>query len=155
MAFFDDLERKFSQASSDVMKKTKDLTDIARLNSAVSSSEKNISGYYGELGKIYYEQHGANPEGAYQELCDSIAREQETIVQLKEQIRVLKGLIICENCGKELPSDAMFCNFCGTKVEQKVVQAPEVPAGSFECPACGASLEAGTMFCYACGQKIE
>lgn len=47
------------------------------------------------------------------------------------------------NCGRKLPSVAVFCPKCGTKVE-----APT-------CPACGTEVEADADFCLLCGTRLN
>lgn len=49
----------------------------------------------------------------------------------------------CMNCGRKLPSVAVFCPKCGTKVE--------VPT----CPACGTEVEADADFCLHCGTRLN
>ncbi len=52
-------------------------------------------------------------------------------------------MIRCNNCGQELPDEAMFCFKCGTKVEKKLV-----------CTFCGKELPEGAGFCMYCGKAI-
>ena len=40
MAFFDDLGKKISQAGQNAVQKTKEMTDIARINGMISDEEK-------------------------------------------------------------------------------------------------------------------
>lgn len=56
----------------------------------------------------------------------------------------MKPKVFCRNCGKQLSSDSIFCDKCGTKVEQKKI-----------CINCGNELAADSMFCNKCGTKAD
>ncbi len=54
--------------------------------------------------------------------------------------------IICSKCGKTLPSGAMFCLYCGEKVEG-------IKPGEIKCPSCGNMTPKG-KFCMKCGKQL-
>jgi len=66
----------------------------------------------------------------------------------------------CHNCNAELPTEARFCNSCGTS-QDAVEQQLEKPASTKEstpdmtemipCLECGAALPVKARFCSACG----
>ncbi|MBR6223581.1 MAG: YARHG domain-containing protein [Lachnospiraceae bacterium] len=56
--------------------------------------------------------------------------------------------MICPNCNNENDEDALFCVYCGMKIEYPA--APEVTY----CVYCGEPLEPGALFCSSCGQKV-
>lgn len=74
----------------------------------------------------------------------------------------------CPNCGKLLPDDSDFCQFCGSKLvkrpfpEQDVNTEglldgdPGAPAKSanLKCPKCGLPLPADSEFCQYCGSEL-
>ena len=51
MAFFDKISETLSKGSKTLIDKTKDLTDIAKLNSQISAEENKIRDAYEALGK--------------------------------------------------------------------------------------------------------
>lgn len=53
---------------------------------------------------------------------------------------------ICPHCGKRLPKDSEFCQFCGKKLEIIVYQV---------CPHCGKHLPSDSEFCQYCGNAIS
>ena len=65
MAFFDDLSKKITDASTKTIQKGKDLTDVARLNSQISAEENRINTLYGMIGKQYMELHRKDAEDAF------------------------------------------------------------------------------------------
>ena len=56
----------------------------------------------------------------------------------------MKPKLFCRNCGKQLSPDSLFCDKCGTKVEQKKI-----------CSNCGNELAPDSLFCNKCGTKAE
>jgi len=46
----------------------------------------------------------------------------------------------CLNCGKLIPTDAVFCNYCGDRVNKKAT-----------CVNCKTELVPGSLFCHVCG----
>ncbi len=45
-----------------------------------------------EIGRRYYEQHGSEPEEAYEEQCRAVRNAQTGIADLEEKIKELKGI---------------------------------------------------------------
>lgn len=52
---------------------------------------------------------------------------------------------ICEECGREVPSEANFCPYCASKIK------PEVNT----CENCGANNISDADYCYNCGKKLN
>jgi len=82
------------------------------------------------------------------------------------------GMKKCPNCGKMVPSDALFCPYCGHKFEEEkktkkcVKCGREIPEDAMFCPYCGApqvlhcpncgkEIPADVAFCPYCGYKIK
>lgn len=49
----------------------------------------------------------------------------------------------CIHCGKAIPSDSVFCAYCGKQQDENV------------CPNCGAEMPDGAAFCPKCGSKRQ
>jgi len=54
----------------------------------------------------------------------------------------------CPSCGKTIPSDAVFCPACGSRL------TGEKAVGK-KCPSCGAAMEVDAIFCASCGNRFE
>jgi RNA polymerase subunit RPABC4/transcription elongation factor Spt4 len=50
----------------------------------------------------------------------------------------------CPQCGRQVPSDAAFCPYCGYRLQ---------PAAK-KCPNCGKDVPADAAFCPFCGAKL-
>ena len=82
MAFFDEVGKKLTQASQDAIQKTKDMADITKYNSAISSEEKVLNDIYMQLGKVFYENH-ENQEAVYVSYFDAISSSINKIEEMK------------------------------------------------------------------------
>ena len=87
MALFD----KLTKATQDVVRGTKDFTDITRQNSLISDENKQITNLYHQIGKLFYEMHEVDPETPIGKLCLAINAANERIEKCNETIRQIKG----------------------------------------------------------------
>ncbi len=113
MAFFDELGKKISKAGQSAVQKGKELADIAKINSAVSDEERKIDDSYREIGKLYFSMHGEDPDVDFAAMISAIRESERKIVEYKQQIKDIKGVVCCEKCGAEVSSNAAFCSACG------------------------------------------
>ncbi len=127
MAFFDDLSKKLSQTSADVMKKTKDFADTTKLNGMISDEERNIQEAYRQMGKIYFDMYKDAPATEMAEFVAQVIAAQEKIVQYQEEIAQIKGVVKCPSCGTDVALESAFCANCGTKMPVKEEPAEEAP----------------------------
>lgn len=102
-----------------VGEKTRQGSDIVKANIKIASEERTLTDIYTEMGKLYYEKHKDDPCcETMTELCAKAGEKLESIEELKKQVRTLKGVNICANCGAEVALDNDFCGKCGAKVEK-------------------------------------
>lgn len=154
MAFFEQLGKKLSDAGQGVAQQTKNLADVTRLNSAISDKEKAVSQLYLALGQAYYEGHRNDPSADERETIASINALFAEIAGCREEIKQIKGVVKCPNCGGDVPLSSAFCPSCGTKIVREDEAAPSAPDKRV-CPACGAQVPAGNIFCTSCGTKLD
>lgn len=103
MAFFDELGKKITQTSQGVVQKTKDTAETIRLNGMISDEEKRIANFYSEIGRIYFELHADSYEPTFEQMILGIKEAQVKIENYSEQVKRLKGIVRCPNCGGEVP----------------------------------------------------
>lgn len=153
MAFFD----KLGEKSKDVAQKAKDMKIVMGLNSQIANQKDIIKKTYSELGEAYFKDNIGNEESPYAELLNRISDAEEAIEKLNEQIKDIKGIQTCPNCGADLEDSDLFCKKCGTKLEPKPKVEEDNAEGTVNafCSNCGAKLKDGVSFCGACGTKIE
>lgn len=129
-AFLDDLGKKISQAGQSAVQKTKEMADVAKLNSAIADEERRIDSNYLEIGKLYVARYGEAPEAGFDSMIAAINESQEKIKGYQQQIKDIKGVVTCEKCGAEVSGEAAFCSSCGAPlpVAKPVEEPVETPA---------------------------
>ena len=59
----------------------------------------------------------------------------------------------CRGCGHKIPSDSVFCEYCGKKL---AIESDSVEGGVVKaCPVCGASNAVGLKRCGRCGNALS
>lgn len=92
MEFFDKLGDKIATKSKVVAEKAKDVTEVMGLKSKISSQEDIIRRNYIEIGKLFYETFGENPEEPFAQYCVDIKAAKNEIEDLEQKIKNIKEL---------------------------------------------------------------
>lgn len=130
MSFFDDLGKKLSQAGQTAAQKTKEIAETAKLNSQISDEEKKINELYLQIGKLYVSLHDENHEADFDELIKSIHESEDKVKEYRQQVKEIKGIVVCEKCGAEVSNGAAFCSACGAPMPVvSPVETETAPAG--------------------------
>ena len=154
MPLFDNIGKKITVATQNVVRGTKEFTDTARLNSLIADEQQKITALYSQIGKLYYESAPSETDTAIGKLCHSITSANERIDKYNEEIRQIKGVMRCPACGADIAISSIFCGACGTRVEVQADKPEAAPAAGRFCTGCGAEIPEGVVFCTSCGQKI-
>lgn len=91
-SFVTKIGETISVKGKEVTDKARDLAEIANLKSQINTCEEVVKKNYMEIGKRYYELHGAEPEEDYDEQCRAIANARNGIAELEEKIKEIKGI---------------------------------------------------------------
>lgn len=153
MAFFEQLGKKLSDAGQGVAQSSRNAVDIAKLNSAVSDKKKQIAQAYSAIGEKYYELHKDSAEEELSALVSNVNQLFAEIHDCENQIKTIRGVAKCANCGADIPTGAAFCSVCGAPAPEP--ERPAAPEGTRECPNCHKFVPVGNKFCTGCGAKME
>jgi len=126
MDFFSKLGNTISSASKDGLGKAKELRDTAKLSVDIKEREGAIQKMYRELGKAYYHDHKTDAEAEYADRMEAIKAAFEEIGELKAMKDEVRGVRRCPECGQPLNAKAKFCENCGAKCEEEVVECEVV-----------------------------
>jgi rRNA maturation endonuclease Nob1 len=143
---FSELGESITNKSKTVVQKAKDATGIVGLNGRISELDSRCSELFEQLGRAYFEAKGGPATEEMANLVADISAAQEEQATIREQIKSIRGVVCCENCGKELPIGTGFCPECGAKVPEPVVKT---------CPGCGKIVSDDAAFCTSCGTKLN
>ncbi len=91
MAFFNELGKKIGNVAETATDKAKEIAEVTKLNSTISSEEKQIKQYYREIGQFIFERDKENPDSPVSELCQKILASQQNIEDLKQKISEIKN----------------------------------------------------------------
>lgn len=121
---FNKIGKTISDTGKVVGEKTKQVTDLAKLNFKIGTLEQSLINSYIELGKEYYEENKENPSEGTAETVAEITVALSTVAELKAQINAIRGVIECQACGAECPLEDDFCGKCGAKLVKPVIPDP-------------------------------
>ncbi len=162
MGFFDSIGKKVADAGQ----RTKEMTDVARLDMQVKREEGRLNQLYTRIGKQYVELHPEDHEEAFADMFREYREITQAIQDYNQQIEQIKGgwnapapveepvdpnARKCPNCGAVVSETSSFCRFCGSPIPQKE-EAPAEDEGKF-CINCGEKLASDAVFCVKCGAK--
>ena len=151
MAFLDELSKKINGVTASAAQKTKEMSEISRLNSAMNEEEAKINNAYFQIGRLYCANHSEDYEEGFEIFINVVKESENKIKDIKAQIREIKGIVTCTKCGQDIPSNVAFCSFCGTPAPKaKAVTDPN----SVICPGCRATVAGGMRFCTNCGYQL-
>ena len=150
MAIFEEIGKKITQTTQSAVKSTKDMADIARLNTLISDEQKLLNSFYMQIGKKYYEMHNDSPAEEYSELCVSITDCLQRTADLRDNVQQIKGIKKCPGCGAEIPIASTFCGICG--FDTRTMQESDGQAKL--CTNCNVALADDAAFCTGCGQRV-
>ncbi len=153
MAFLDDLSRRLTMMGQEAATQTKMFAESTRINSKITDEEKQINNYFVQLGKQYFELNKDNPDANGADIINNIKDAQARIGFLKDDLKKVKGMKSCSQCGGDVPLHATFCNFCGAKVPAAEPAAENTVSN--RCPQCGAPVDGNSAFCVSCGCNLQ
>ncbi len=117
MAFLGKIRETVTDTSKMVAQKAKDMAEVTKLSGQISSEESKIKEAYLAIGKRYFEENMGEVSDAYINDFTIINEAKARISELQEQIKTIKGVFSCPNCGAEVTTESVFCSSCGAKIE--------------------------------------
>ncbi|WP_308698559.1 zinc ribbon domain-containing protein [uncultured Thomasclavelia sp.] len=120
MALLENLSKKLGKTGQDALQKTKDLAETAKLYSQISDLENKINNCFIALGKEYFNKYKDNDTSEFIILLNEIKQYYININNCNEDIRKIKGEIICPKCNKTIKKESTFCSNCGEQIINQV-----------------------------------
>ena len=87
---FENLKDRATEMAQAGVAQSKRLAEIAKLKTANMAEEDAIKKAYIEIGKLYYAEQGASPDGAFAAACERITASKALIETNNERIAELK-----------------------------------------------------------------
>ena len=155
MAFFNKVKDTVSQASQSTVKKAKELSDSARLNSEITEAENQINTLYLEIGYKIYAAHSADPLPEVADLIERVNALHDKIDDARAQIQVINASGRCPNCGAKVKPGMAFCSSCGARLAEEPPQPQPQADKPMFCSNCGAPIPPDAAFCTSCGTPVN
>ena len=152
MGFFDDLGKKVTDAGQKTVQKTKEMSEVARVNSLISQNENRINNIYYQIGKLYVNIHEFDYEEEFGGMISQVIELEQQISEFRKQIQEIKGIQFCEKCGAEVARGVAYCSSCGAVMPRTEKQ--EYYEDCVKCVRCGSWVKKGMRFCTSCGQSM-
>ena len=114
--FFDGVGKKAENIAKSTMDKSKELIEVAKLNSTLARENEKLKSAYTELGVIFYETI-KDSENSYKEICDTIETCLKNIAETEVKINAAKGYNTCPDCRQPVDKANKFCANCGKKLQ--------------------------------------
>ena len=119
---FDTLKDRATDLAQAGVAQSKRLAEIAKLKTANMAEEDTIKKAYLEIGKLYYAEQGAAPDGAFAAACERITASKAVIETNNERIAELK------QPGDPEPETQVEVEVEAGAVEVEAAPAPETPS---------------------------
>ena len=135
--FFGDLGKNISRYTQKAMERTGNLVETAKINSQISSEEKEIAKLYSKIGEAVYRkcvEGSLVPDASLEETIDEIRQHKEQAREYKKNLARVRGMKICPSCQELIPKDVAFCPHCGaaTPLDDETVEEEDNDANTVD-----------------------
>ena len=83
MAFFDDLSKKAKDVASVATGKAKDAAELAKINMAIASEQREMDKNYRTIGEWYVTEYSGEIPEAVKDLVDAVKASKEKVAELE------------------------------------------------------------------------
>lgn len=92
MDFINKVEKTVTAKGQMLMDKAKEAAEIASLKGQISTCEEIIKKNYAEIGRLYYENFGEEPQELFAKQCRAIQNAKKGAEELEQKIKDIKGI---------------------------------------------------------------
>ena len=160
-----DIKDTFMKITRGVTKTSGELLKSTKLSLSLASEEDKLKMIYMEIGKKVHEiyQYGGSLGKFFDEKYEDIQKTETIILDIKNQMNMIKGVKTCSKCGANTERNAGFCPKCGLALDSSPSEAPPLPKppktevpekNSVTCRNCQSENEPGSKFCLTCGRMM-
>jgi len=112
---FTNLKKSFKDVTDKTVKKTNELTAIAKLTMSIKTEEAKLSDCYKAIGRLFYSAERDNVDNT-EEIATYIMQADKikaAVAEYQKELAVLRNVVVCEGCNNEISNEAIFCPICG------------------------------------------
>lgn len=115
----DNICRYVSERTDDLAQKISEEIAVQKIQSQIREDDREMSGIYQKIGELVYEEMKA--ESAIDEkiepLIAAVGIKKSSIQEHKKRIAKIKNMDTCMYCGEFVERSAVYCPYCGKKIE--------------------------------------
>ena len=122
MMNFEEISKKVKKFSKDTMVEVQKMNEVRQLNGKVNEEKRYLNKLYLEMGKKLYDKYkdaDTTPEGFEAEFR-KITERYSVMDLLQDEIRQVKGVVLCPCCNMEVAATERFCSNCGNRMPEPV-----------------------------------
>ena len=122
MMNFEEISKKVKKFSKDTMVEVQKMNEVRQLNSKVNEEKRYLNKLYLEIGKKLYDKYkdaDTAPEGFEAEFR-KITERYSVMDLLQDEIRQVKGVVLCPCCNMEVAATERFCSNCGNRMPEPI-----------------------------------
>lgn len=119
---FEEISKKVKKFSKDTMVEVQKMNEVRQLNSKVNEEKRYLNKLYLEMGKKLYDKYkdaDTAPEGFEAEFR-KITECYSVMDLLQDEIRQVKGVVLCPCCNMEVAATERFCSNCGNRMPEPI-----------------------------------
>lgn len=119
---FEEISKKVKKFSKDTMVEVQKMNEVRQLNSKVNEEKRYLNKLYLEMGKKLYDKYkdaDTAPEGFEAEFR-KITERYSVMDLLQDEIRQVKGVVLCPCCNMEVAATERFCSNCGNRMPEPI-----------------------------------
>ncbi len=171
----DEIKNTITTVARNIKKTSEELFKTTKANMSISNEEMNLKSIYEDIGRKVHEiyAYGGSLGKFFDEKYAEILATERKISQLKAELELAKGSIMCPGCSNYVNKDSEFCPKCGNVMSGAKVAAkpthlaepapfipeikeeqPPVSPPKKKCAVCGELNDAGDKFCLSCGRYL-
>lgn len=155
MSFLDQLGKIVAKPVSQATLRQERSAYLDGLAQSKDEVAQEISALFLELGRAYYESHADDHETEFETQLTAIRDGYAKIAQCEQETEEIAAHKRCPSCGAQLAEGSLFCNICGTKLQEVSDSAEQEEQNLNLCPQCQAVIRPGDVFCTVCGADLR
>lgn len=122
------LFQKIKNSAGKVTDRAQNVVEIGKLNTQITNIEREVGLYYKRMGEVFYEGFQSKDMSKAEKEMVELARTCGLLLEERDEIKYkiadLKNERLCPSCGKSVAKEALFCQFCGSKLPERKESTP-------------------------------
>ena len=119
---FEEISKKVKKFSKDTVTEVQKMAEVRQLNMKVSEEKKHLKHLYREMGQKLFDKY-KDAEQLPEGFEDNFRKIEECFSAMdlfQDQIRAVKGVVLCPCCNMEVSATERYCTNCGNKMPEVV-----------------------------------